>query len=517
MNKVLLIIRDGWGIGKKEDKYNAVAAANTPNINSYLNKYPNCVLESSGEAVGLPNGYQGSSEVGHLNIGAGRIVIQELKRIKDMIEDGTFFETQAMKNVLNNAVKNNSTLHLMGLVQDEGVHAHQDHLYAIIEKAVKMGIKNIRIHFFADGRDTPPRSALSYLKMLEDFIKDKPQAKVATIIGRYFAMDRGEKWSLIDKSYNAITLADGLKFKTAKEAFDYAYEKMKNPTGEPVVDEYIEPCVIGDYAGMKDGDSVIHFNFRQDRAIELTKAFIEENYPGKRHKKYDIAYCGLTKYYDSFPFSALPPMSESGNMDNLLGQIISRAGLKQLRISETQKFKHVTSFFNGKKIEPEKGEDRIEIKGSWDPSAFALHPEMDAYPVTDRCEKEINSGKYDFILVNFANGDMVGHTGDFKAAVKAVETVDECVGRLVKSALSNNYTVMISADHGNSEEMWDYKINMPKTSHTINPVEFILISPENKKIKLRERGILADIAPTVLDIIGLEKPQEMTAESLIRK
>ncbi len=516
MNKVLLIIRDGWGIGRKDDKYNAVAAARKPNIDSYLKKYPNTVLEPSGEAVGLPQGYQGSSEVGHLNIGAGRIVIQELKRIKDMIEDGTFFSTAAMKNALDNAAKN-GTLHLMGLVQDEGVHAHQDHLYAIIKKACEMKVKNIYIHFFADGRDTPPRSAKLYLKMLEDFIKDKPQAKAATIIGRYFAMDRGEKWPLVDRSYEAITLGKGLKFKTALEAMDYAYENMKNPTGEPVVDEYIEPCIIGDYPGVKDGDSVIHFNFRQDRAIELTKAFIEDDYPGKRHKKYNIVYCGLTKYYDSFAYSALPPMSESGNMDNLLGQVISAAGLKQLRISETQKFKHVTSFFNGKKIEPEKGEDRIEIKGSWDPSSFAQHPEMDAYPVADRCESEIKSGKYHFILVNFANGDMVGHTGDFKAAVKAVEVVDECAGRLVKTALENGYTVMISADHGNSEEMWDYKINMPKTSHTTNPVEFILIGPKYEKAKLRERGILADIAPTVLEVIGLEKPREMTAQSLILK
>ncbi len=516
MKKVLLIIRDGWGIGREDDKYNSVKAAKTPNIDSYLKEYPNTVLEPSGEAVGLPAGYQGSSEVGHLNIGAGRIVVQELKRIRDMIEDGSFFETAAMKKALENASKK-GTIHLMGLVQDEGVHAHQDHLYAIIKKAAELSVKNIYIHFFADGRDTPPRSSLAYVKMLEDFIKQYPQAKIATIIGRYFSMDRGEKWPLIDKSYDAITRAQGKKFNSAVEAVEYAYANMKNPTGEPVTDEYIEPCIIGQYSGMKDGDSVIHFNFRQDRAIELTKAFVDENYPGKRWKKFNIVYCGLTKYYDEFPFSALPPMSESGNMNNLLGQMISSKGLRQLRIAETQKFKHVTSFFNGKKIEPEIGEDRIEINGRWDPSSFAQHPEMDAYTVAKRCQEEINTGKYDFILVNFANGDMVGHTGDFNAAVKAVEVVDDCVGILTRAALSKGYVVMISADHGNSEEMWDYKINMPKTSHTTNPVEFILVSNEYKNSVLRKRGILSDIAVTVMDVMGIEKPVEMTSKSLFEK
>jgi 2,3-bisphosphoglycerate-independent phosphoglycerate mutase len=515
MNKVLLIIRDGWGIGRKDDKFNAVLKAKTPNINFYLKNYPNTVLEASGEAVGLPKGYQGSSEVGHLNIGAGRIVIQELKRIKDMIEDGSFFETESMKNALVNA-KNNGTLHLMGLVQDEGVHAHQDHMFAIIDKAISMSVKNIYIHFFSDGRDTPPRSAISYLKMVEDFIKDKPNVKIASIIGRYYSMDRGEKWELVDKTYNAITRADGMKFKTALEAIEYSYANLKNPNGEPIIDEYIPPCIIGDYEGVKDGDSVIHFNFRQDRAIELTKAFVEDSYPGHRWKKFNIVYCGLTRYYDSFKFSALPPMDEGGDMNNLLGQVLSKAGLKQLRIAETQKFKHVTSFFNGKRLEPDIGEERIEIKGRWDPSSFAEHPEMDAYNVKERCEKEILSNKYDFILVNFANGDMVGHTGNFEAAVKAVEVVDECVGGLVNAAKEKGYVVLISADHGNCEEMWDYKINMPKTSHTTNLVEFILVSDKYKNAHLRASGILADIAPTVLEIIGLNIPAEMTAESLIQ-
>ncbi len=515
MNKVLLIVRDGWGIGDPNDKFNAVKAAKTPNIDFYLKNYPNTVLDASGEAVGLPKGYQGSSEVGHLNMGAGRIVIQELKRIKDMIEDGSFFETENLKRVLLNAKNKGSALHLMGLVQDEGVHAHQDHMYSIINKALEMGIKNIYIHFFADGRDTPPRSGMGYLKMLMDFIKDKPVVKIATVMGRYYSMDRNESWKLTDMAYNAITRAEGKKYKTALEVFEDAYSNGKQPNGEPMVDEYIEPSVIGDYPGVKDGDSVIHFNFRQDRAIQLTKAFVEDDYKGDRWKKLDISYCGLTKYYDEFKFSALPPMDEGGNMNNLLGEIISLNGMKQLRLSETQKFKHVTSFFNGKRIEPYKNEDRIEIKGRFDPSSFAQHPEMEAYIVADKAVGVIKEKDYDFMLINFANGDMVGHTGDFNAAKKAVEVVDECVGKVVGEALKKDYVVMITADHGNSEEMWDYKINMPKTSHTTNPVEFILVGNNVKNIKLRERGILSDIALTIIDFLGIKKPKDMTSESLI--
>jgi len=334
--KVLLIIRDGWGM-YRPDKYNAVANAKTPNMKRYLKQYPNSVLEPAGEAVGLPKGYQGSSEVGHLNMGAGRIVIQELKRIMDMIEDGTFFALPALKAALDNAAAKGSALHLMGLVQDEGVHAHQDHLYAIMREAKKRGIKQVYIHFFADGRDTPPRSALSFIKMLDEVIKEVGNAAVGTIIGRYYAMDRGEKWALTDQTYNALTRAEGLKANSAEEAITADYASMKNPNGQPIVDEYIPPTIIGGYPGIKDGDSVIHINFRQDRAIQLTKAFVEDTYPGNRWKKFDIVYCGLTRYYDEFKFAALPPMDEGGGMNNLLGEVISAAGLKQLRLAETQK------------------------------------------------------------------------------------------------------------------------------------------------------------------------------------
>ena len=513
--KVLLIIRDGWGIAKA-DKFNAVYNAKKPNIDRYLKQYPNSVLEPAGVAVGLPKGYQGSSEVGHLNMGAGRIVIQELKRIMDMIENGTFFDSPALKAAIDNAVNKKSTLHLMGLVQDEGVHAHQDHMYAIMRHAAKAGVKDIRIHFFADGRDTPPRSALSFLKMLEEVIKEVPAAKIATLMGRYYAMDRGEKWELTDTAYNAVTGAEGTPMNTAEEAINHAYRDLKSPNGGQMVDEYIPPSIIGGYKGMKDGDSVIHTNFRQDRAIQLTKAFVEAGYPGSRWKKFNIVYCGLTRYYDAFKFSALPPMDEGGAMNNLLGQVIAENGLKQLRIAETQKFKHVTSFFNGKRIEPYHGEDQVEIKGTFDPSSFGEHPEMNAPEVAARVVAEIAARKYDFILVNFANGDMVGHTGNFNAAVKAIEIVDGCVGNLTEAALKNGYTTLITSDHGNAEEMWDYKISMAKTAHTTDPVEFIYVSKDARGLKLRPHGILSDVALTVLEILGLPHPEDMTSKSLIQ-
>ncbi|OGR41194.1 MAG: phosphoglycerate mutase (2,3-diphosphoglycerate-independent) [Elusimicrobia bacterium GWA2_61_42] len=512
--KVLLIIRDGWGM-YRPDKFNAVRNAKTPNMKRYLQQYPNTVLEPAGEAVGLPKGYQGSSEVGHLNMGAGRIVIQELKRIMDMIEDGTFFSRPALKAALDNCAAKGTALHLMGLVQDEGVHAHQDHMYAIMREAKRIGIKKVYIHFFADGRDTPPRSALSFLKMLEEVIKEVGNASIGTIMGRYYAMDRGEKWALVDQTYNAITKAEGAKSPSAEAALNDAYAALKNPNGLPIVDEYIPPTIIGDYPGMRDGDSVVHFNFRQDRAIELTKAFVEDVYPGNRWEKMDIVYCGLTRYYDQFKFSALPPMDEGGGMDELLGQIISGHGLKQLRLAETQKFKHVTSFFNGKRTEPYAGEDQVEIKGTWDPSSFGEHPEMDAPRVRERALAEIASEKYDFIVVNFANCDMVGHTGIYDATEKAVEVTDASVGMLVDAALKHGYTVLVSSDHGNAEEMWDYKINMPKTAHTTNPVELIYIARDADKVKLRPHGILSDIAPTVLAVMGLQQPEAMTSESLI--
>jgi 2,3-bisphosphoglycerate-independent phosphoglycerate mutase len=515
MEKVVLIIRDGWGV-RKDKEYNAVSEAKTPNVDKYLKMYPHTLIEASGEQVGLPAGYMGSSEVGHLNMGAGRIVVQELKRLKDAFEDGSIYNAKAFKEAVDNAVKNDSALHLMGLVQDEGVHAHQDHLYAIIRHAAQKGIKTIYVHFFADGRDTPPNSALGYLKSLEDEMKECQGGKVATVMGRYFAMDRNETWSLTSDAYDLIVDAKGRHAKTAAEAIENSYKNDRTPDGGPMVDEYIPPTVIGDYSGVKDGDSLIFFNFRQDRAIQLTRAFVEDDFEGKRQRRPNIVFCGLTKYYDTFNKSALPPMTEGGGMGNLLGEVIAKNGLKQLRLAETQKFKHVTSFFNGKLIKPFEGEDRVELKGSFDPATFADHPEMDAGPVTKRALKEIENGKYDFVVINFANCDMVGHTGSMKAAVKATEVVDEAVGKVTEAALKAGYVALITSDHGNAEEMWDPKINMPKTAHTTNPVEFIYAASDTKGIELKEGGKLSDIAPTILQIMGIDKPAEMTAESLLR-
>jgi 2,3-bisphosphoglycerate-independent phosphoglycerate mutase len=332
--------------------------------------------------------------------------------------------------------------------------------------------------------------------------------KIVTLMGRYYAMDRSKNWELTTKAYETLTKAVGIRVNTPKEAIQKAYN-------EGITDEYIPPTIIGDFDGIKDKDSVIHLNYRQDRAIQLTKAFIDEEYPGKRWKKLNIVYCGLTRYYDAFNFYMLEPMDESKGMNNLLGEVISNHRLTQLRISETQKFRHVTSFFNGKLIEPFKNEERIEIKSMYDPATFAEHPEMNAYDVTKRVIKEIDSNRFNLIILNFANCDMVGHTGNYESAIKAVEVVDECVGKVVEKVLSNNGVALVTSDHGNAEEMIDYQTKLPKTAHTKNPVEFIYIADDYKNVKLKDRGILSDIAPTILHLLGIKKPKEMTAESLI--
>jgi len=513
-NKVLLIIRDGWGVAP-EGRYNAVTSAETPNVDAYLKEYPYTLIDASGRPVGVPEGNQGSSEVGHLNMGAGRIVKQEIVRIDEAIEDGSLFKNPCIKKALDNAKEKGKTLHIMGLLQDEGVHAHQRHLFAILEQAGKLGIKNVYVHVFGDGRDTPPRSMEKYLDLLEEKFKEYGTGKVGTIMGRYYAMDRGEKWNLIDKAYNLLTKAEGKKAAAPKEALKNAYDNEKAPDGSPMFDEYIEPVVIGDFNGIKEGDSVIHFNYRQDRAIELTKCFVEDKYPGNRWKKLDITYCGLTRYYDEFKYNVIGPLSEGGLMDNLVGETISKKGLKQLRISETQKFKHVTSFFNGKRVEPFKGEDRIELKGRFDPSDFAVHPEMEAYLVKDEAVKQIKTGKYDCIVLNYANCDMVGHTGVFEAAKKAVEVVDECVGETVKAGLEAGYKIILTADHGNAEEMWDEKSNGPKTAHTLNKVEMIYIADDADNVKVKEGGKLGDIGVTMLKLLKIEVPKECTADYLL--
>ncbi len=509
---VVLIIRDGWGINPNPE-YNAVANANTPNMDLLLKKYPNTVLKTAGIFVGLPEGYQGSSEVGHLNMGAGRIVEQELKRINNAIASGVFFQNPNFQAAINNCRANNSSLHLIGLIQDEGVHAHQDHLFAIMKYASQTRIPKVYIHFFTDGRDTPPRSALKFYRQLKAKITEYQIGEVATIIGRYYAMDRVQAWHLTRQAYDTLTRGDGIRIGSVEEAIQQAYENYRTPDGTELTDEYIPPFVINEFSSIKDGDSVIHFNYRQDRAIQLTRMFIEDEFPAPRWKKLDIAYCGFTRYYDDFPFYILEPMDET--MHNLLGEVISNHNLRQLRISETQKFRHVTSFFNGKVIEPFPGEERIEIKSIYDPALFASHPEMNAYDVTSEVIRQLDAKIFDFVVLNYANCDMVGHTGDYEAAKRAVEIVDECVGKVVDRVLSLGGIALVTADHGNAEEMIDLKTGSLKTSHSKNPVEFLYAGDNYQEIKLRPRGILSDIAPTVLYLLGLEQPKEMTSKNLI--
>ncbi|MBE0515783.1 MAG: 2,3-bisphosphoglycerate-independent phosphoglycerate mutase [Methanophagales archaeon] len=512
---IVIIIRDGWGINPNSS-YNAVANAHTPHIDSFLKRYPSTILEAAGTAVGLPPGYQGSSEVGHLNMGAGRIVKQEITRINEAIEDTSFFSSSCFQSAINNCTSNNSALHLMGLIQDAGVHAHQDHLFAIMKYAKGRGVDKIYLHFFSDGRDTAPRSALEFLGVVNEKIAEYQAGEIATLMGRYYAMDRGKNWHLTSQAYNTLTKGEGIKVSSAEEAVRRAYNEDRTPDGGQMTDEYIPPSIIGTFSGIKDGDSVIHFNYRQDRAIQLAMAFVEDEYPGARWKKLDIVYCGLTRYYDTFPGYMMEPISEGVGMANILGEVLSEKGLRQLRIAETQKFRHVTSFFNGKRIEPFPNEEQIEIKSMYDPALFADHPEMNAFDVTEEVIRRIESEGYHLIVLNYANCDMVGHTGDFEAAKRAVEVVDECVGAVVKTILAHDGVALVTADHGNVEEMRDYQTGLPKTSHTNNPVEFIYVAEDYREIKLRPRGILSDIAPTVLFLLGIDKPQEMTSENLVR-
>ncbi|MBC8491616.1 MAG: 2,3-bisphosphoglycerate-independent phosphoglycerate mutase [Candidatus Marinimicrobia bacterium] len=515
MRPVAVIIRDGWGYNENPEG-NAVLAAKTPNIDSYKEKYPWTLLNCSGEAVGLPVGYQGSSEVGHLNMGAGRIVIQELKRIDEGLSNGTLFESPKWKQLINNWKSNSSCLHLFGLLQDEGVHAHQEHLFKIMRRARnEFPGGEIIIHPFLDGRDTPPRSTLEYIAKLNAIMREIGNCRIGTVMGRYYGMDRSRNWKITDIAYNCIVNAEGRKAASAEDAVKESYAKDKTPDGVDMFDEYIFPYAIGGYDGVKDGDSILHTNYRQDRAIQLTMAFVDPDYPGSLKRKPNVVYVGFTQYYDEFSDFMLGAMSSGGGMNNLLGDVISKAGLRQLRIAETQKFRHVTSFFNGKLTTPFPGEDQVEIPSRFDPATFASHPEMDAYNVTKEVLKRLKDNPYQFIVINFANGDMVGHTGNFDAARQAIEIVDENVGKVVKHLLELDAHIFITADHGNSEQMVDYETGMVKTSHTTFPVELIYVANDSPGKRLIERGKLSDIALTVLNLLGVEIPKEMTADVLL--
>ncbi|MFO7936048.1 MAG: 2,3-bisphosphoglycerate-independent phosphoglycerate mutase [Kiritimatiellia bacterium] len=515
MRPVVLIIRDGWGLNPEKDG-NAVAAARTPVIDRLKSEYPWTRLACSGEAVGLPDGYQGSSEVGHLNMGAGRIVIQELKRIDDGLSSGKIFDSDKWQGLIENWKNNSSALHFMGLLQDEGVHAHQEHLFKLMRRARDENPDGrIVIHPFLDGRDTPPRSTLEYIARLNVEMEKVGNCSVGTIQGRYYAMDRARSYNLTDIAYRCIVQADGRTAATAEDAIKESYDNDLTPDNTPMVDEYILPYVIGGYDGVKDGDSVMHFNYRQDRAIQLSQAFTRDDYPGKRDVRPEIVYLGFTRYWNEFTDFLLETMDGGGGMNNLLGEVISNAGLRQLRIAETQKFRHVTSFFNGKSTMPYTGEDQVDVPSRFDPATFASHPEMEACNVTDELLKRLEKNPYAFVAVNYANCDMVGHTGDMAAATKAVEVVDECIGKILPRLLELDAHILITADHGNAEQMKDYETGMTKTSHTLNEVECIYVAGDSKGKKLLTAGKLSDLAPTVLALLGLDIPTEMSAENLL--
>lgn len=505
---ICLIIMDGWGIGDPNDKNNAIAVGKTPVLDALTEKYPHAKLQASGEYVGLPDGQMGNSEVGHTNIGAGRIIYQELTRITKAIKDGDFFENEALCSVVEDVKKSGGALHLMGLVSPGGVHSHSKHLYGLLELAKKHGLKEVYVHAFLDGRDVPPASAHEYLAELEEEIKKIGIGKIATISGRYYAMDRDKRWERVEKAYDAIARAKGNTAESSAEAIQASYaDKSEKPEG--VTDEFVVPVVIDGYKGMKSGDGVIFFNFRPDRARELTHAFTDTTFDGfKREEDLKLSFTTMTQYEAGMNVKiAYPPES----IKNTLGEIISAKGLKQLRIAETEKYAHVTFFFNGGVEKEYDGEDRILV-ASPKVATYDLKPEMSAIEVTDKVVEAIKSEKYDFIILNYANGDMVGHTGVMEAAVKAVETVDKCVGRFVEALKSVGGEVIIIADHGNADEMIDHATGEPFTAHTTNPVPIICVSERVKSIK---EGALCDVAPTLLTLAGLDIPKEMTGKVLV--
>jgi len=500
---VALIIMDGYGNGKTCDPNNAIQIAKTPVIDSLRQNFPSTHIQASGEFVGLPDGQMGNSEVGHTNIGAGRIIYQALTRITKAIKDGDFFKNEALVSVASEAKANGGALHLMGLVSPGGVHSHSEHLYGLLQFAKNQGFKDVYVHAFLDGRDVDPSSAAEYVAELESKIAEIGCGKIASLSGRYYAMDRDNRWDRVQKAYEAIALGKGV-------ATDDAVAGVKASYANEVTDEFVVPAVVGDYKGMKDGDGVVFFNFRPDRARELTHAFTDVEFSGFDRKALKLSFATMTQYEEGLNVKvAYPPES----ITNTLGEVISKNGMTQLRIAETEKYAHVTFFFNGGVEEPYKGEDRILVP-SPKVATYDLQPEMSAIEVTDKVVEAIKSGKYDFIILNYANGDMVGHTGVIEAAVKAVETVDTCVGRFVEAIREVGGDVCITADHGNADQMVDPETGAPFTAHTTNPVPFIVVS--DRVGWIASDGALCDIAPTLLTLAGMEIPAEMTGTPMVK-
>lgn len=502
---IMLMILDGFGLNENE-KGNAIKLANTPNIDKLMKTWPTTQIHTSGLSVGLPEGQMGNSEVGHTNIGAGRIVYQDLTRITKSIEDGDFFSIKEFVQAIENCKKYHSKLHIMGLLSNGGVHSHIRHLYALLELAKRKDFEDVYVHCFLDGRDTPPASGEGYLLKLEEKMKEKGVGKIASISGRFYSMDRDKRWERVQKSYEALVYGEGEKATSAISAIESSYQKE-------VFDEFVEPTVICNneepIATIENHDSVIFFNFRPDRARELTRSLVDPEFDGFETKPLDLDYVCFTQYDETIPNVEIAFKPES--LKNTFGEYVSKQGLTQLRIAETEKYAHVTFFFNGGEEKQYKGEDRILIP-SPKVQTYDLKPEMSAYEVTKKVVEAVQSDKYDTIILNYANPDMVGHTGNLEATIKAIEAIDECVQKVVDAVEEKNGMIIMTADHGNAEQMIDYKTGEPHTAHTTNPVPLVLIGAEG--IKLKE-GKLADLAPTMLELMELPKPEEMTGESLI--
>jgi len=508
-NPLMLMILDGWGLSPNKEA-NAILNANTPNYDYLLKHYPHTTLEASGLAVGLPRGQMGNSEVGHLNLGAGRIVYQDLTRISKDINNGDFFKNTALVGAVENAISKGTALHLMGLLSDGGVHSHIDHLIALLKLCKERGLQRVYLHAFLDGRDVPPANAGIYISKIEEVMENVGVGAIATIAGRYYAMDRDQRWDRTQKAYDAIVFGEGQKAKRAMEALDKSYAR-----GE--TDEFVVPTVVldddnGPIGTVNENDSVIFFNFRPDRARQLTSAFCREQFQGfpRRQGFFPLFFVCMTEYDITINNTHIAYKSET--LKNILSQVLSENGLTQLRIAETEKYAHVTFFFNGGVEKAYCGEDRILIP-SPKVATYDLKPEMSAFDVTDAVVEKIKDDIYDVIILNFANPDMVGHTGIFEAAVKAIEAVDACVGRIVEAIREQKGTLLITADHGNVEQLIDYDTGEPYTAHTCNLVPLILVG--DRPCELRS-GRLADIAPTMLRLLNIQKPVEMTGSSLLK-
>ena len=507
INKLLLVILDGWGFGNKSES-DAIYNANTPYFDSLLNTYPNSEMLTCCNNVGLPDGQMGNSEVGHLNIGAGRVVFQDLERINNAVKENTLKDNPQLSKAFDNTIESGNALHFIGLLSDGGVHSMNSHLYELIDIAEAKGLEKIYVHIITDGRDTDPKSGLSYIEELNNHLKGK-KTKVASLIGRYYTMDRDKRWERVKKGYELLVNANGESFECVEEAIKTSYEKG-------VTDEFIEPVVITEngnpIATINEGDAVVCYNFRTDRLREITHVLSQEDMPDYDMKTLELDYYTMTNYDKKF--KGINVIFDKEDLKNTLGEIISKNGLNQLRIAETEKYAHVTFFFSGGREEPFENENRI-LKNSPKVATYDLQPEMSAYLVKDALVEDLKQQNNEFVVVNFANGDMVGHTGIYPAILKAAHAVDECIEEVIETAKANSYTVLLTADHGNA----DFALNgngSPNTAHSLNPVPFILISDDLKNAKLND-GRLADIAPTILHLMGIEKTPEITGKVLVEK